>query len=85
MGHATLGLLLLSAMLARSAVKAVRCEDITEGGWLDEDCIVRSNTLIKKDLFVEKSTKLTVNPGVELSFVSGVMLAVNGTLKAEVI
>ncbi len=40
--------------------------------------------LVKNHIFVREGAKLTLEPGVELRFAPGVMLAVNGTLVAKV-
>jgi len=60
---------------------------IQEGGLLTEDLKLQkwaSPITVKGDVFVHKDATLTIAAGVVMRFAPGVMLAVNGTLKAEV-
>lgn len=63
------------------------CGSIEDGGIITEDTTIHrweSPMLIKNHILVAKEATLTVEPGVELRFAPGVMLAVNGTLIAKV-
>lgn len=60
---------------------------ITEGGVINQRYVVRksgSPYTVTKHLFVGKYGNLTIEPGTEIRFGPGVMLAVNGTLFAKV-
>lgn len=61
--------------------------DIENGGDLEEDLTLNrwdSPYTVRNHIFVRKDATLTVDPGVEMRFGPGVMLAVNGTLIARV-
>lgn len=65
----------------------IRAGNIEDGGVLYEDTIIRryqSPILIKNTVRVAEGATLTIEPGVEVRFAPGVMLAVNGTLIARV-
>ena len=60
---------------------------IQEGGLLTQDLKLQkwaSPITVKGDVFVHKDVTLSIAAGVVMRFAPGVMLAVNGTLKAEV-
>ncbi len=59
-----------------------------QGGEVDKDTTLRqgdSPFLITENILIRKDATLTVEPGVEMQFAPGIMLAVNGTLTAKVI
>ena len=61
--------------------------DISNGGHIEDDLTLDrwgSPYTIRDDLFVDKDATLTIDAGVEMRFYPGVMLAVNGTLRAQV-
>lgn len=64
-----------------------QCDAITNGGYLTQNAVISqwdSPCVVQKDLIIAKKYTLTLQPGVELRFLPGVMLAVNGTLLAKV-
>ena len=64
-----------------------KLDDLNEGGYLLEDTVVSrsdSPVTLRNSLIVAEEVTLTIEPGVELKFAPGVMLAVNGTLTARV-
>ena len=68
-------------------VSPVINQRIQEGGIIEKDTVIHeydTPMLIQDDLRVAKEATLTLQPGVELRFAPGVMLAVNGTLVAKV-
>jgi len=64
-----------------------QCNRIKNGGFLRQSMridVYNSPCVISHDLIIGATATLTVDPGVTLQFSPGVMLAVNGTLKARV-
>ena len=64
-----------------------QCSLITNGGWIAQSVTINSYEgpcLIQNDLIIAQKYTLTLNPGTELRFSPGVMLAINGTLIAQV-
>ena len=60
---------------------------IQDGGAISGNTVVheyQTPMLLKGDVIVQEYATLTLEPGVELRFAPGVMLAVNGTLIAKV-
>lgn len=80
-GRNILGLTLLLCLCIQSGQSK-----LADGGVLFEDETIEAsdNILVKKDTIVSSGVTLTLKPGVKLRFGPGVMLAVNGTLLAEV-
>ena len=78
---------LLLLLLGGPPHLATAAINIEEGGLLEDDYTIRiwdSPVLIRNNLFVGEHATLTVEPGAEVRFAPAVMLAVNGTLKADV-
>ena len=70
----------------KRAVNA-QCNAITNGGYLGQSVSISpfdGPCSIYNDLIVPEKITLTLEPGSELRFGAGVMLAVNGTLIAKV-
>ena len=68
-------------------IAAGPCDVITNGGYLTQNVFISksdSPCVIHNDLIIAVKYKLTLAPGVELRFMPGVMLAVNGTFLATV-
>jgi hypothetical protein len=64
-----------------------QCDTLSNGGYIQKDLTIsidQSPCDVKRTAIIAKGHKLIVNPGVELRFAAGVMLAVNGTLLAKV-
>jgi len=64
-----------------------QCNSIKNGGFLRQSMrinVYNSPCVISHNLIIGATATLTVDPGVTLQFSPGVMLAVNGTLKAVV-
>ncbi|KAI0230770.1 hypothetical protein LSAT2_018882 [Lamellibrachia satsuma] len=76
----------LHVVLICSLVVGRHSFSIQEGGLLTQDLKLQkwaSPITVKGDVFVHKDVTLSIAAGVVMRFAPGVMLAVNGTLKAE--